>query len=278
MGLNKKVSACLVVYNEARNIRRCLDSLTGAVNEIIIIHDGECQDKTLEIAREYTDKVFVEPHAGAMEINFIFALSQAQNDWVLHIDADEFLGLGLQKDLKTLINESADDISAYEFLWPLWNGQKRITKRWPYKRCLFRKSRIYYWGVPHFVATVKEGIVKKIINEKMVLEHQPEYNNFTWRSFMNKWRPWAKLQAELYLKDFKDIKKFNDNWTNWPRKIRWRIKYPLLFLPMEFTLTFFKNLAAGGWREFPAGFCYAGLYACYRGWLDYYIFKGKGRL
>jgi len=275
MDSSRKISACLVVYNEEKNIRRCLNSLQGAVDEIIIIHDGECQDKTLEIAREYTVKIFIAEHIGVAEIHRILALEKASYDWILQIDADEFLNVSLQRNLRILINKGADDISAYEFLWPLWNGQKQITKNWPYKRCLFRKSRIYYWGIPHFIAAIKEGIVEKVIDGQMVLEHQPSYNNFTWRSFMDKWRPWAKLQASLYLKDFKDIKKFNDNHLDWPGKIKYRIKYPLLFLPVEFVLTFCKNLAAGSWREFPAGWRYASLYACYRGWLDYYISKKK---
>ena len=41
------ISACLVVYNEEKVIRQCLDSIKGFVDEIILVHDGQCTDKTL---------------------------------------------------------------------------------------------------------------------------------------------------------------------------------------------------------------------------------------
>lgn len=44
------ISACLVVRNEEAVIERCLESLAGVVDEIVLVHDGECEDRTLEIA------------------------------------------------------------------------------------------------------------------------------------------------------------------------------------------------------------------------------------
>ena len=51
------ISAYLVVYHEEKVIERCLKSLVGVVNEIIVIHDGPCLDKTMEIAKKYTNHV-----------------------------------------------------------------------------------------------------------------------------------------------------------------------------------------------------------------------------
>ena len=41
------ISACLVVHNEEKLIGRCLESIKNLVDEIIVVHDGPCQDKTL---------------------------------------------------------------------------------------------------------------------------------------------------------------------------------------------------------------------------------------
>ena len=57
------ISACLVVYNEEKSIQCCLESLRPVVNEIIIVHDGECNDKTLEIARKFTKHIYFQPHS-----------------------------------------------------------------------------------------------------------------------------------------------------------------------------------------------------------------------
>jgi len=81
-----KISACIICQNEEKNIGRCLESL-GWCDEIIVVDSGS-SDRTLEIAREHTDKVFVQDwlgYAGQKE----FAWGKAANDWILWIDADE---------------------------------------------------------------------------------------------------------------------------------------------------------------------------------------------
>ena len=45
-----KISVVLATYNEERNIARCLDSVKGLADEIVIV-DGKSTDKTVEIAK-----------------------------------------------------------------------------------------------------------------------------------------------------------------------------------------------------------------------------------
>ena len=47
------ISACVVAHNEEAVIERCLASLDGVVDEIIFVHDGECRDRSLEIAERH---------------------------------------------------------------------------------------------------------------------------------------------------------------------------------------------------------------------------------
>src|SRR3989338_10954950 len=148
-----KISACMVVYNEEKNIRRCLESIKDVVDEIIVVHDGECKDKTLEICREYEAKVFIRPHHGAMEFHVPFCFKQVRGDWILRIDADEFLSDELKENITNLIRK--ENIIAYEFLWPLWDKQKKLTKNWPHKLCLFRKENVSFLGIVHFTPEIK---------------------------------------------------------------------------------------------------------------------------
>ena len=53
-----KISAFIVAYHEENLIERCLRSLVDVVDEIIVVHDGPCLDKTIKIAQKYTSKVF----------------------------------------------------------------------------------------------------------------------------------------------------------------------------------------------------------------------------
>lgn len=264
-----RISACLVVFNEEKAIERCLDSIKDVVDEIIIVYDGECGDKTLEICRKYTDKIFIQDHIGEAEPHRAFGFSHASGDWILQIDADEFLSADLKKSIRNLAENKFVD--AYEFLWPLWDGKNYITKNWPRKRCLFRKEKISFLGIPHYVAQVN-GAIKK---NKLILEHRPPVNYFVWKFFKIKYFKWAKIQAEYYLKNFKDIKKYNYHKNDWSLKIKLRAKFPMLLLPAEFIVTLLKNLSSGGYKEGIIGYKYALMISLYRVMVNYYIFIEK---
>ena len=84
------ISVCMIVKNEEAVLARCLDSLKGIADEIVIVDTGST-DKTKEIAARYTDKLydFVWIHDFAAARNFAF--SKATMDYVYSADADEVL-------------------------------------------------------------------------------------------------------------------------------------------------------------------------------------------
>lgn len=85
-----RVSVVMIVKNEAAVLGRCLDSVKDA-DEIVICDTGST-DGTLDVARQYTDKVFSdyvwEDHFANARNH---AKSKATGDWILSIDADEYL-------------------------------------------------------------------------------------------------------------------------------------------------------------------------------------------
>jgi hypothetical protein len=109
----------------------------------------------------------------------------------------------------------------------------------------------------------------------LIVEHRPNYNNYSFKTFKNKWLPKAKIHAGVYLKDFSEIEKFNCNWQDWPLKIKLRVKFPLLLMPAEFLVVFLKNLLSGGYKEGLSGFKVSLMYGIYRVMVNYYIFKIK---
>jgi glycosyltransferase involved in cell wall biosynthesis len=83
---SSKLSVIIIARNEAHRLRPCLESVAWA-DEVIVV-DSESTDGTVELARQFTDKVFVEPWRGfGPQKNF--ALSKATGEWVFSIDADE---------------------------------------------------------------------------------------------------------------------------------------------------------------------------------------------
>jgi len=81
-----KITATVITFNEEHNIAEALESL-GWADEIIVV-DRESTDRTSEIARRFTDRVFIREWRGYSDQKN-FAAEQAQNDWILSLDADE---------------------------------------------------------------------------------------------------------------------------------------------------------------------------------------------
>lgn len=97
------LSVIIITKNEARNIKRCLDSVAWA-NEIIVLDSGSV-DNTVEICKAYTEKVYETDWPG-FGIQKNRALEKATKDWVLSIDADEWLSDELKEEIQHVIAEN----------------------------------------------------------------------------------------------------------------------------------------------------------------------------
>lgn len=84
------ISVCMIVKNEEQVLERCLNSLVGIPDEIVIVDTGST-DKTKEIARRYTHKVFDFPWVEDFAAARNFSLSKAGCEYIYVADADEVL-------------------------------------------------------------------------------------------------------------------------------------------------------------------------------------------
>ncbi|MFA6194663.1 MAG: glycosyltransferase [Patescibacteria group bacterium] len=203
------ISVCLVVYNEEKNIRRCLDSLHDVVDEIIVVHDGDCLDRTLDICQEYGAKIFMRPHAGMMEAHLVFAIEQARGRWVLRIDADEFLSEGLKSNLRGLIKKAEiEGISAYSFRWLDYPGRKsgRAKKQ---KSILFKKAELYWFSMPHLSWQTR----KRLEESNLILGHAPK--DYETSVYWDGQKKWASIQARYILEDFDNLDNFQASRGDW---------------------------------------------------------------
>ncbi len=89
-GKRPTVSACLIVKDEELNLPRCLASLTGAVDEIVVIDTGS-SDSTQDLARSAGAKVFHFDWCDDFSAARNESLARASGDWLMWIDADEQL-------------------------------------------------------------------------------------------------------------------------------------------------------------------------------------------
>ena len=100
-----RVSAVVNTYNEEHNISRCLKSVDPYVDEIVV-GDMHSVDKTVEMIRKFTDKVWQHEYVGYVEPARNFAISKAEGDWIFLIDADEVLPNTLGEQLRKLTDRS----------------------------------------------------------------------------------------------------------------------------------------------------------------------------
>ncbi len=93
----QKISATVITYNEEKNIRRCLQSLQGIADEIVVV-DSLSTDTTKAICNEFNVQFIEQSFLGYIEQKN-FAIEQANYNFVLSLDADEALDETLQQSI-----------------------------------------------------------------------------------------------------------------------------------------------------------------------------------
>jgi tetratricopeptide (TPR) repeat protein len=96
------ISACLIVRNESLVLERCLSSLAGAVDEIVVVDTGST-DGTLEIATRFGARICHYEWRGDFASARNFGIDAASCNWILIIDADEYLEEGAQPQVRAIV-------------------------------------------------------------------------------------------------------------------------------------------------------------------------------
>ncbi|MFC1583037.1 glycosyltransferase family 2 protein [Planctomycetota bacterium] len=110
--MKRRITGIVPTFNEERNIRDCLESLKW-VDELLIV-DSFSTDGTLDIAREYTDRIIQRDYEySASQKNW--AIPQAEHEWILLLDSDERCTPELQKEIEAILN--AEEEPAHTAWW-----------------------------------------------------------------------------------------------------------------------------------------------------------------
>lgn len=163
------LTVVILTKNEEKNILDCLKSVFGFADEIIVV-DDESTDKTREMAKAFTDKIFIK----TMDIegkHRNWAYQQAKNEWVLSLDADEMVTEELKEEIHSVLKKN----TAYTgFSIPLRNyiGNYWVKYSGWYpasKLRLFKKDKFKYEEVavhPRAFLDGQEGHLTKDIIHK----------------------------------------------------------------------------------------------------------------
>ena len=161
-----KISATIIVRNEEHNIAEVCETVSWA-DEIVIV-DSDSTDRTVEIARTYTDKVFNREFKGYQD-KHEFADAQTSGDWIFWIDADERVTPELKGAIEKLRglndNELADGYKIARKTEYMGRWIKHSGWYPDYQMRLYRKDKSYWDGVaPHQTARV-DGQVETLDGE-----------------------------------------------------------------------------------------------------------------
>lgn len=96
------LSVIIITLNEGQNLGRCLESVAGLAQEIVVVDSGS-RDDTLDIARRFDANIVQTPDWPGFGLQKNRALDAATSDWVLSLDADEHLTPELAAEIRTVL-------------------------------------------------------------------------------------------------------------------------------------------------------------------------------
>jgi hypothetical protein len=190
------LSVVINTKNSAQTLEKTLRSVDFA-DEIVIV-DMMSTDKTLEIAKKYTDRIFEFKDTGFVEPARNFAINKAKSEWVLVIDSDEEVPDSLRQFIKSVVSvsdHSVVDVDCYylprkNMIFGKW---VKKTGWWPdYVLRLFRAGAVEWSEIIHSVP-ITRGVVKELpAEERFALLHH-NYSSVT--EFVERLNRYTSIQA-----------------------------------------------------------------------------------
>jgi glycosyltransferase involved in cell wall biosynthesis len=135
------ITPVILTFNEAPNLRRCLERLNWAACVLVI--DSGSTDETCDIARTFTNvRVLTRPFDDHTT-QWNFGVDNTGSPWVLAMDADYVLETGFEKELAAL-SPAAETAAFYAAIRYLIHGKPLRASLYPPRAVLFRKDRCRY--------------------------------------------------------------------------------------------------------------------------------------
>lgn len=178
--MKQTISVVISAYNEEEKIKDCLESVKWA-DEIIFV-DNTSQDKTVDIAKKYTTKIFKRENNLMLNVNKNYGFSKATSDWILSLDADEHVTPELREEIEQVLSKGSQAegylISRKNIIFGKWI-QHSIW--WPdYQLRLFKKGKGKFEEL-HVHELIKvEGEVEKL-QEPLIHENYSSASQYLYK-------------------------------------------------------------------------------------------------
>ena len=168
------ISVCIITLNEESRIRDCLESVKWA-DEIIVV-DSYSTDKTVDICKEYTDRIYQRAWPGNIDQKN-YTIGLAKSDWILCMDADERLSAGLIEEIKDAVRNPNNTTGFFFPRRSFYLGRWINHGDWypDYQLRLFKKGCGHWQGTNPHGRVYVEGKTRHMKHDI----HHFNYKNFS---------------------------------------------------------------------------------------------------
>ncbi len=196
-----KISAVVVNRNEAKQLDKCLSSLHGFANEIVVIDLDSC-DNSKHIAKKHQAKVISQQPVPIVEHIRQQSLKYATHNYVFIIDPDEVAPPKLKTELKLVLQDEPDyiEIPRKNIVFNKWI---KYSRWWPdYQVRLFKKNKVSWPKEIHSQPVLEgQGYTLPAKEEFALIHHN--YQNLT--EYFQKNIRYAQSEALYYLQNKKTL-------------------------------------------------------------------------
>lgn len=196
-----------MVRNEEAQIRECLNTISWA-DEIVII-DQSSIDSTVNISKEFTDKVFVTEPKGYCEPDRNLAIKKASSKWIFYIDADERVSPELRDEILLVVRSSNIKPAYYVKRRNYFLGKWIKTCGWypsPVLR-LFKKGEVIFPNEIHQVPPHRKGygyLINDLIHYSYSSfdEYFEKFNRYTTQLAKEEFETGKRITAFNFIPNF----------------------------------------------------------------------------
>ena len=187
-----RISACVIVKNEEKNIGRWLENMRQAADELVVVDTGS-EDRTVELAEAAGARVFTWQWKGDFAAAKNYALDQARGEWILFLDADEYFSRASLQRVRGCVEQYHRNRKVVGFICRLLNIDEDNNNQLlneTYQARIFR-----HLSTLRYVRSIHEGLYDSVPGRRMQLLPELEiyHTGYSSRIFR------AKCERDLQL-------------------------------------------------------------------------------
>lgn len=187
-----KISVVIDTYNKEKDLPRCLDSIKGFADEIVVC-DESSSDDTVKIAKEYGATVITHKTVPYVELIRNFEISKATGDWILVLDPDEEVSKTLASEIVKIVKKPQADYYRIPRKNMIFGKWMKHSRWWPdFNIRLFKKGHVSWNEMIHSVPlTTGKGLDLPDNEELAIIHHHYE----TVEQFIERMNRYTSAQA-----------------------------------------------------------------------------------